>query len=91
MIKASGSFRVILSVLMLATSCFGISAQTFRFRNYDSNMGLPQNFIYCLEQDNNGFLWIGTGEGLVRYDGLKFTSYSTQDSLAGDFIMSLCK
>lgn len=89
MIKASGSFRVILSVLMLATSCFGISAQTFRFRNYDSNMGLPQNFIYCLEQDNNGFLWIGTGEGLVRYDGLKFTSYSTQDSLAGDFIMSL--
>jgi ligand-binding sensor domain-containing protein len=65
------------------------NAQTFQFRNYDSNMGLPQNFIYALEQGTDGFLWIGTGEGLVRYDGLKFTSFSTSDSLADNFIMSM--
>ena len=54
---------------MLAVMPFVLNGQTFQFKNYDSNMGLPQNFIYCLEQDNDGFLWIGTGEGLVRYDG----------------------
>ncbi|ASB48703.1 two-component regulator propeller domain-containing protein [Alkalitalea saponilacus] len=75
--------------------CFGVlvfsylEAQTFQFRNYDSNMGLPQNFVYALEQGHDGFLWIGTGEGLVKYDGLRFRSFTTADSLAGDFVMSL--
>ena len=54
-------------------------------------MGLPQNFVYCVEQGADGFLWIGTGEGLVKYDGLKFQTFSTRDSLADDFITSLYK
>ncbi len=77
---------VVIALLVMHCSS---NAQTFQFRNYDSNMGLPQNFIYALEQGTDGFLWIGTGEGLVRYDGLKFTSYLTRDSLADNFIMSL--
>lgn len=89
MIRLPGWFRKSIAPLMLAVMPFLLNGQTFQFKNYDSNMGLPQNFIYCLEQDNDGFLWIGTGEGLVRYDGLKFTSFSTRDSLAADFIMSL--
>jgi ligand-binding sensor domain-containing protein/serine phosphatase RsbU (regulator of sigma subunit) len=76
-------------LLALVLAYYSSDAQTFKFRNYDSNMGLPQNFIYALEQGSDGFLWIGTGEGLVRYDGLKFTSYSTRDSLADNFVMSM--
>ena len=52
-------------------------------------MGLPQNFVYCLAQDDRGYLWIGTGEGLVRYDGLRFITYTRNDSLASDFVHSL--
>ncbi len=72
-------------------ACFYVLAngQSFRFKNYDSNMGLPQNFVYCVEQDADGFLWIGTGEGLVKYDGLKFQTFSIRDSLADDFITDL--
>lgn len=37
--------------------------------------GLSQNTVLCLLQDHQGFLWIGTGEGLNRYDGYTFTVY----------------
>ncbi len=66
-----------------------IGAQSFRFKTYDSNVGLPQNFVYCLAQAPNGYIWMGTGEGLVRFDGHRFESYNTTDSLAGDFISAL--
>lgn len=77
-------------LLFLLTHCYAlINAQSFDFKNFDSDMGLPQNFAYCLAQDNLGYLWIGTGEGLVRYDGIKFKTYTQQDSLASDFVYSL--
>ncbi len=37
--------------------------------------GLPRNITTCLEQDKYGYLWIGTGSGIVRYDGKNFYSY----------------
>ena len=40
--------------------------------------GIPQNFIYALHQDQNGFLWIGTGEGLARFDGRDFKIYRSE-------------
>ena len=82
--------KLLLFVLyIIGSHTFQISAQSFDFKNFDSDMGLPQNFIYCLAQDNNGYLWIGTGEGLVRYDGINFKVYTQKDSLASDFIYSL--
>ena len=78
-------------VLLLLIFCgiVTVNAQAFRFKKYDTNIGLPQNFIYCVEQCLDGYLWIGTGEGLVKYDGHKFQTFLTSDSLAEDFIMSL--
>lgn len=88
-----GTFHNLLKRLLLLLLLSGLASpgfgQSFRFRNYDSNMGLPQNFVYCVEQGSDGFLWIGTGEGLVKYDGLRFQTFSTRDSLADDFITSL--
>ena len=77
------------TTFILAAIFFLATGQSFRFRNYDSNMGLPQNFVYCVTQGADGFLWIGTGEGLVKYDGIRFQTFSTRDSLADDFIASL--
>jgi len=36
--------------------------------------GLPDNSVTCLLQTRDGFLWIGTGGGLTRFDGLNFVS-----------------
>jgi signal transduction histidine kinase/ligand-binding sensor domain-containing protein len=37
--------------------------------------GLPQGSIYSLHQDRRGFMWVGTGDGLARWDGRNFRSY----------------
>ncbi|TAK58253.1 MAG: hypothetical protein EPO24_08745 [Bacteroidetes bacterium] len=55
--------------------------QVFPIRTYSTKNGLLSNIINCLYQDSKGFLWIGTEEGLNRYDGRTFTNYSTANGL----------
>ena len=43
-----------------------------RFVNYGASDGLPSNSVYAITQDADGFLWIGTGNGLARFDGTSF-------------------
>jgi signal transduction histidine kinase/DNA-binding NarL/FixJ family response regulator/HPt (histidine-containing phosphotransfer) domain-containing protein len=45
--------------------------------------------VYALLQDRQGYLWLGTGEGLVRYDGTRFTTFTQKEGLAEDFVVSL--
>ena len=58
-------------------------------RQFGTADGLSQPFIYCLLQDRQGYLWLGTAEGLVRYDGARFVTLTTQDGLAEDFVTAL--
>lgn len=45
-------------------------AQTFKqFDNLTTAEGLPHNTVFCLMQDKHGFVWAGTKDGLVRFDG----------------------
>jgi ligand-binding sensor domain-containing protein/serine phosphatase RsbU (regulator of sigma subunit) len=83
----SGRQVVLLIIVHALFLCIpSIHAQSFRFKTYDSNVGLPQNFVYSLCQDNDGYIWMGTGEGLVRYNGLEFANFNQTDSLADNFI-----
>jgi signal transduction histidine kinase len=40
-----------------------------------TDQGLPQNFIRSITQTSDGFLWIGTMNGLARFDGLRFRTF----------------
>ncbi len=53
--------------------------------------GLPQNTVNALTQSSAGYLWIGTGEGLARFDGLDFKIYDTAETagLASNEIWAL--
>jgi ligand-binding sensor domain-containing protein/signal transduction histidine kinase len=50
-------------------------AQTIRFERMTAEEGLSQNAILSIAQDTQGFLWIGTEDGLNKYDGYQFTVY----------------
>ena len=44
--------------------------------------GLPQNSVWALAETRDGYLWIGTQEGLVRFDGLRFTVFDRENTEA---------
>src|SRR5687768_10152954 len=42
--------------------------------------GLPQNTVYAIAQTPDGYLWLGTAEGLVRFDGVRFQVFDRRNT-----------
>ncbi len=57
------------------------SAQTYQFFNYNTAEGLCDKFAYTLNQDADGFLWVGTTQGLCRFDGTSFDQEFSGDTI----------
>jgi signal transduction histidine kinase/ligand-binding sensor domain-containing protein len=53
----------------------GVGARQIRFRTYTASEGLSQATSRALAQDRDGFIWIGTQDGLNRFDGYSFRIY----------------
>ncbi|MGN6420193.1 MAG: sensor histidine kinase [Pseudobacter sp.] len=69
------SLRLLLTILAIY-SCQFISGQTgLNFLRLGVNEGLSQNSVREIFQDQQGFIWIGTGDGLNRYDGIQIRKY----------------
>ena len=69
------------------------SSSTLRIRRWTTDDGLPQNRIGCLKQTRDGYLWMGTWFGLVRFNGVSFTvfdHYNTPE-LAANTINALAE
>lgn len=56
------------------------------FRHFSVEDGLSSNSVRALMQDKYGFLWIGTDEGLNRYDGTTVKLYRLKDRGANEAI-----
>ena len=54
--------------MILCSSSFA-QFRDLRFRHINTKNGLSNNIVRCITQDNLGYIWIGTNEGLNRYDG----------------------
>lgn len=50
-------------------------SQTFSKKTFTTDNGLSNNFVQHITQDQTGFLWISTWDGLNRYDGYEFKNY----------------
>lgn len=70
-----------------------IEGKDIRFTHYSQEQGLSENRVDHLLQDAQGFLWIGTYNGLNRFDGYRFQTYKPEpnnpNSLGGVMIYSL--
>jgi signal transduction histidine kinase/ligand-binding sensor domain-containing protein len=64
-----------LFLCLILISEFGYAQENIRFQRITVNDGLSQSDIRCMVQDTLGFLWVGTRDGLNRYDGLDFHRY----------------
>jgi ligand-binding sensor domain-containing protein/signal transduction histidine kinase len=69
---------ILSAILLIIGICFHLQAQIITPKFERISIGIA----FCFLQDSNGFLWIGSQEGLVRYDGynLKFYSHIPFDS-----------
>jgi len=67
--------------------------ESYYFRRFGVENGLPQNTVSCILQDKQGFMWFGTKDGLSRYDGYTFKTFKhdkkDKNSIGSNFIWSL--
>ena len=83
------------SLLLLVTSVVTISAQPVRlqFKHITPDDGLSSSSTLCILQDHKGFMWIGTSDGLNRYDGFNFVVYKNipadSASLSDDLVRTI--
>ena len=75
-------FKILLIQLVLLV--FNSNAQDYKnlyFEHINNTHGLLSDEVYTSAQDSNGFVWFGTGEGIVRFDGYEFKSFKKHPHL----------
>jgi len=80
-------FRVAVALLLLAGTRTPAldpnrSLKEFGHQTWLTENGLPQNTVQAIIQTHDGYLWIGTQEGLARFDGLNFTVFDKKSTPA---------
>lgn len=58
-------------------------------RSWGTEDGLPQNTVNAMTQTRDGYLWLATQDGLARFDGVRFKSFSLKDGLPSVNISSV--
>ena len=65
--------------------------QSYNFKNYSTEQGLPQSQVLSVFQDKNGYMWFGTNSGgVAKFDGNNFITFTTQEGLIDNTIYSIC-
>jgi ligand-binding sensor domain-containing protein len=65
-------FIFLLSVIFLVGNVY---SQQLRFKHITNEEGLSTNYVSTIVQDDKGFMWFGTQDGLNKYDGHNFTVF----------------
>jgi signal transduction histidine kinase/ligand-binding sensor domain-containing protein len=79
------SFIILIALFLLAWSHL-TRAQQINIWKYNIEDGLVNNDILNIYQDSRGFMWLSTRGGLSRYDGSRFTNFTTENGLTTDMI-----
>lgn len=62
-------------IFLAAGNTYGQLPADIKFTNYTRANGLPEEYINSITQDSRGFLWIGSREGLIRFDGHNYKAW----------------
>ncbi|MBU2945469.1 hybrid sensor histidine kinase/response regulator transcription factor [Zobellia uliginosa] len=87
--------QICLSIFMLLLSLFSVAQTETYFQHLDSNDGLSQNDVLAIHQDSYGYIWIGTDDGLNRYDGRNFKKFKPSPknpyAISGNLISTIAE
>ena len=81
-------FFLILFVTVIGNCyCF---AQTFNFKTYSVEEGLPQSQVQSIFQDSKGYIWFGTiAGGISKFDGKEFKNFGKKEGLCDNLILAI--
>jgi signal transduction histidine kinase/ligand-binding sensor domain-containing protein/DNA-binding response OmpR family regulator len=74
-IAAAFSLYLLFSLLAIHESSAEGKTTILSFDNFSQADGLPNNQIQCIYQDKKGWIWLGTSQGLSRFDGYRFVNF----------------
>jgi signal transduction histidine kinase/ligand-binding sensor domain-containing protein/ActR/RegA family two-component response regulator len=87
------STRRVIQVIVLIFAALMVAdrlhAQHYLFRQFGQAEGLKSLSIRCLTQTRQGFLWVGTENGLFRFDGQNFKAFTTAQGLPSNWIQAV--
>jgi ligand-binding sensor domain-containing protein/signal transduction histidine kinase len=64
-------------------------APAFSFQSWQKEQGLPQGPVRSLAQTRDGYIWVGSNNGLARFDGLRFVSFGIQEGIKAGSVSAL--
>jgi signal transduction histidine kinase/ligand-binding sensor domain-containing protein len=74
--------RIIITIFLLLSAKM-LLAQPYYFKHYQVENGLSNNSVFSNVQDQNGFMWFGTKDGLNRFDGYSFKTFRHDPAVSG--------
>ncbi|MCK5136105.1 MAG: hypothetical protein KAR19_10000 [Bacteroidales bacterium] len=83
--------KFILFPILIALFGTESSGEQYYFRQYTNKEGLHQAFIYSISQDVDGYLWLGTAEGLYSFNGFEFEHITKEDGIAENFVTKVLR
>ena len=87
-------YVLLLISLIITTNIVYVSAYTnINFKNITSEYGLSQGTVETIIQDDKGYMWLGTNDGLCRYNGYEFKIYKhdeeSKNSITNNYIVDI--
>lgn len=74
-------------VLLFCTNAKAQKASVFE--TITTANGLPSNYVFCMEEDAEGFMWVGTDKGLCRFNGAVWEVSDIDNGLPGNYINTI--
>jgi len=74
-LSISGLYRFLLLLLLVSPGIAAQETKQYSFTHYGPTGGLASNETTCVAQDETGYIWIGTNNGLQRFDGSRYITF----------------
>jgi len=87
-LKVNLSFCQVILIIIIFFCDIPVSASPFRFTSITTDNGLTNNTINVIYKDSMGFIWLGTQNGLNRFDGINIESYQDFNN---ETIFAICE